>query len=50
MSKTLNNTILIKDIIKNNNEEYLSYFILSTNYKKISRENHKLGEIIAYLI
>jgi len=34
MSKTLENTILIKNILKNNNEEYLRYFMLKTHYRK----------------
>ncbi len=34
MSKNTGNFILIKDFLKNFNEEYLRFLILSTNYKK----------------
>lgn len=34
MSKKLGNQILIKELLKNYNEEYLRFLILSTNYKK----------------
>lgn len=34
MSKTKGNHILIHDLLKNYNEEYLRFLILSTNYKK----------------
>lgn len=34
MSKKLGNHILIQDLLKNYNEEYLRFLILSTNYKK----------------
>ncbi len=34
MSKSENNTIKIKNLLKNFNEEYLRFFLISTHYKK----------------
>ncbi|CAB3976359.1 cysteine--tRNA ligase [Candidatus Azoamicus ciliaticola] len=41
MSKKLGNQILIKDLLKNYNEEYLRFLILSTNYKKSINFNYE---------
>jgi cysteinyl-tRNA synthetase len=41
MSKKLGNQILIKDLLKKYNEEYLRFLILSTNYKKSINFSHE---------